>query len=322
MVGDINALADLSVQYLSRLSGKTVIQMQEPDFTAALSSVLPVLLNREISLSHIKFGGCFIHQKPKVKFHSSKVTGNCKGCEAGDLMILCRQIIDGEERYNAVIFQIKMHEAPFAKPHVITAHNELIQKELYSFWPAFDITNGEKTTKFDILPKTITPAAQYMMVRRTGPRTIFSTSYPDSPIELDKYENIGRCVYELVKWQTGRPITSPDEPNKDEWSKFIWEIVDISKRSVYNRKNVGISNEPRATGDFFKMLIQDSSSYNGNVQFISDRSKREFGNSFKEDEYSSLIEHLKNNQFKYYENADESIGMSILFVDVTEQNRV
>lgn len=313
MVGEFNALADLSVQYLSRLSGTPLKRFQEPDYTAALSSILPVLLNRHPLYKKMKFGGCFLHQKPKVEFTSTKVTGTKEKCEAGDLLILCRQKIDGTERYNAVVFQLKMHPTPFSVPHAITKQGEKVQKELYSFWPPFSILGKTRLT-YDIYPKTITPAAQYMFVRRVGALSKFSISYPDSSITLDKYENIGRCVYELVNWQTGRPITGPDDPKKDEWSRFIWDIVGVTKKSVYRRKNVGLEDEPRTTGDFFQMLIQDSCFDQGMFQFYPHNIKGELRYTMDDDE--TILNILRENQLKEIKQETESVGISLLFIDV------
>ena len=74
--------------------------LEEPDYTAALAIEFPKLMNASGKYPTIKFGGCFIHQSPRVKFMGRQ---NQESCELGDLLVLVRkQTMDGE-RYNAAL---------------------------------------------------------------------------------------------------------------------------------------------------------------------------------------------------------------------------
>ena len=251
-------LADLSLTILSRRTRRPVSSFQEPDYTAALVTIFPQLLNM-FGVRGCRYGGCFIHQKPKVHFNSA-VKGGAASCEGGDLLVLLKQTIDGIERYNATLFQLKMH-GNNTNVHHIHGLGELVQKELYTDWPQFSIINHGQHLSYDVQPKTITPGAQYMIVKQPKSSkpsiphysdTYFYHSIPCNNIRLDRNYILGSFLSKFLNWQTGRPISARSAITED-WSRFIWELINTSKTSVFNRRNVHIQNQPRANGDFFSL---------------------------------------------------------------------
>ena len=74
---------------------KNLTQHQEPDYIAALTTgfvkSLPGILNKTIKGMNFQVGGCFIHQKPLVKFINAP-SNKPESCEIGDLLIVYKQI--------------------------------------------------------------------------------------------------------------------------------------------------------------------------------------------------------------------------------------
>ena len=75
-------------------------KFDEPCYTASVVTRFPDLMNA--NWMGIKFGGCFIHQSPKVKMKDA-----VHGCEAGDLLVICKKTESSVPLYNATLFQIK-----------------------------------------------------------------------------------------------------------------------------------------------------------------------------------------------------------------------
>ena len=77
------------------------VKFQEPDYTAGLTIGLPRLLNTaRLARYGLRFGGCFIHQSPYVTYKDGNTTVTR---ELGDLLVLCRELKDGVELFNAVL---------------------------------------------------------------------------------------------------------------------------------------------------------------------------------------------------------------------------
>ena len=83
----------------------SVPHMQEPDYTAAIVTDFVNMAQHSRAFARARLGGSYIHQRPKVTFDYNGVP---KTCELGDLLVLCRRIVDGESRYNAALMQLKM----------------------------------------------------------------------------------------------------------------------------------------------------------------------------------------------------------------------
>ena len=264
-------------------------KLQEPDITATLVKDFTKLANSVYPFLKCKFGGCFVHQSPKVVFKVS--SGNNARCEAGDLLVLCRRKETGTEQYNAALLQLKMHSLK-GTVHRITNSKELIQLELYQRWPFFELQPN--TTKHDIYPKAITPGAQYLYVLDNAPLRPYPytllISMPTLITNLNLFYTWGDFLMDFIQWRTGRPISKMSDASNDEWSKFIWELINRSRSNVYNRKNIGHTNSHRANGDFFSLMLDQ-----GNDALLD----------------NGII--MEPNQ-----ELEEPKGISILFIDVME----
>lgn len=284
---------------------KKVSTPQEPDITAALATDFPNQINKFYHFTHCRFGGCFIHQSPKV--HIFDYYGTTANCEAGDLLVLCRRKEDEKELFNATLFQLKMH-APKTSTvpivsnviHTINNENELKQLHLYQNWPVFKMGKNIKKEKsqrfitlepkYDIYPKTATPGAQYLLVNKKN--HVLSPTMPARKMQLNLFYTWGDFLINFINWQTGRPILQEDEANNDEWSKFIWEIVNRCRNNVFNRRRINYVDKSRINGEFFKLMLEQG--HTTDINGFDDK--------------------LRKN-VQYPENKE---SFSILFIDVNE----
>ena len=233
---------------------------QEPDYTAGLAMGLPKLLNTDKSTTccGLRFGGCFIHQKPYVTY-----MGTTKPVirELGDLLVLCRERHEKEERFNATLLQLKMAKDRCKKV-------ESGQLKIYTEWPAFSF--GRKyvsTSLYDVYPKTVTQGALYSFVHKpdkTSPLR-FTVASPDEMLlrnGIDRTDGmqLQEFLADFVIWQSGRAISRQQEHGKDPWSHLIWDIVEQLRDSTFKRKRIsnnGNARFDRECGTFFDFLLSE-----------------------------------------------------------------
>lgn len=247
-VPDISLLDDLlqhSVDIIQQR--KPGANLQEPDYTAAITTEFVRLVNHHHALDYAKLGGSFIHQRPYVTF-TMRRKKRC--CELGDLLVLCRKMVDGKPRFNAALMQMKVLHSKSYK--TISNSKEKVQLYLYEHWPIF--TAQGKT--YDIVPKTVTLGAQYLFVNdRDFP--LFTHSIPQHKMANCDYFSFGHFLYDFVRWQNGRPIVSNRDKNKDSWSSLIWDIVNYNNGITFRRRNVGIYGEQRNNIQFLTYLVDN-----------------------------------------------------------------
>ena len=262
----INYFVERAVSKVAQRCSINIQQLREPEITDALVTELPGMLNKAIpSTLGVRFGGCFIHQKPKAHF---SINGAYTSREIGDLLVVSRQKIGGNVIFNAVIFQMKMHDNRKDNHH-INDKGELEQLYLYQHWPLFDCSrNGVKTT-FDIYPKSPRQGAQYSLVCRKIPKHQLRIyhSLPAQQMSLYAGLSFGDFLHDFIINQKGSVITCRAEKDKEEWSRLIWYLIDLSWISVYNLSRIGRNNELRISGDFFDIhrLMTETAMVNSNV---------------------------------------------------------
>lgn len=234
---------------------------QEPDIVAKLVTELPKIIKSSFSsLSKnylISVGGAFIHQKPIAHFLYK--SGN-KDPELGDLLIVCRDKRASGYVYNALLLQAKVSTNLF---------NESIPQDhqfvLYSEWPEFEYRRAGNLngTHRNVLPKTITQGAQYLLIKKTN-RYEMLTATVDAPLSGSRCFSI--TLASVISFDDGRTF-QVIEP-KDDWSRMILDLLNISATSVFNRKNAGFSKTKRWTGYMaFEYLLN---SINNGETFIVD----------------------------------------------------
>ena len=295
MISQINNALNEAVGQVATIM-RTGRGMQEPDYTAAITLCLPAKLE-QLFAPKVKVGGCFVHQNPIVHFENQK-----KGCELGDLLVLCRKVVDGEQRYNSALFQLKM-----AKNLVETPDN-LIQLKLYTEWPKFTIGSIFDSNKcYDIEPKTVTPGAQYMFV--VNPyihsfchNVLFTHSIPEKNMPVDTCYSFGSFLWDFIHWQKGLPFADEDYAVTNEWSRLMWYVIARTNEVIFHRRNINKDGMLRQNGDFF--------------QFLTAKYNREHRDSY--------LDYRKTEKYRDIPNGDDPIifdekehgAISILFIDI------
>lgn len=208
----------------------------EVSYTKSLALELPKLLNGNgpIAVSKkckdvLRFSGAFIHQKPYVKFEPKK-NGKLRRCELGDLLILMEERFGSATRCNAALLQLKLLKSRSEQKYSIGSSwdGEGRQLKLYTEWPRLHIAAKKYASKeYDIYPKSITPGAQYLLIRHVRkPRFVVVNPRECMLVEPPSF---GMFVRSFINWQTGRPISEEGKMCGDDWSRLIWDTVDLVK---------------------------------------------------------------------------------------------
>lgn len=235
--------------------------MQEQDYLTAIVTKFPLMMNNE--WGNVKYGGCYIHKSPQVSF--------TKGgrCEAGDLLVLCRETIDEKVRYNAALFQLKTVDSAYFKP---STDRELLQYKLYTEWPEFTMVGKPYSNVVrNIEPKTVSPGAQYMLINDPDDNVrkrwyadtflyhpcTFTHSIPE-PIMWSRMDmSFGRFLWDFIHWQNGRPIDPDKDKKEDAWSHYIWDMIKKTEQVMIRNVNAGINTKDKIAkqqGRFFEYL--------------------------------------------------------------------
>lgn len=250
----INHLIEQAAVKVASRASIGINNLYEPEITDALVTELPSMVNQVARYNkiNVRFGGCYIHQKPKA--HYKTTAGSQTSREIGDLLVVCRQERDGIESYNATIFQMKMHDGG-KQNHLISSSDEKEQLELYKMWPHFECIKNGTRTSFDLYPKTPHQGAQYGLVSRDYPHDpikIFH-SMPATEMKLSSGLTFGDFIQDFIIFQKGRAITPRAQKDNDEWSRLVWYLIDISWMSVFRLKRLNHLNQQRIGGDFFNI---------------------------------------------------------------------
>ena len=203
-------------------------KFDEPAYTAAIATKFPAMMNG--AWGNVKFGGCFIHKSPIVTLDNTSNPSVRESCEAGDLLVLCRDMVDGHIRINAALFQVKKMDGLYIN-----------EKKYYHHW-------------YDYYPLSLQPL-------------LFTHSKSAAVMCSDPDLSFGNFLWEFINWQDGRPISESEQKANDEWSKFIWRLISFSKTKSFMHKNVRISKHIKATGDFFQFMTLPMSETHADVMF-------------------------------------------------------
>lgn len=232
----------------------------EPDYIASLvldfARKLYHILNK-FHCGYFRVGSCFIHQKPLAKFCDRSIAS--KNPEIGDLLIVYKEIIypDKEVKYNALLLQAKKTSNIYRTDLSKEDKHQLI---LYTQWPRFAYVraghlNGQIR---NIVPKTITSGAQYLLIdahksyHSLYPAPSFWCAMPQEYLVASN--TLAMQIVKFLEFQVGRPFV--DEQKKDDWSQMIWDLLQISAESRFNRQRSGNVNQPRSSDDIFSMLSE------------------------------------------------------------------
>lgn len=234
-----------------------------------LPSKLSSILGRQYNV-----GGCFIHQKPCAKFCNPALQ-HYKSPEIGDLLIVYKENSPKGELYNALLLQAKKTGNIY---NTTISAGDTHQLILYTRWPRFQYCragylNGQERS---INPKTITTGAQYLLIDENkfyntpcGHHT-FWCAYADEHLTASKA--LALQIINLLEFQTGRPFVSK-RLHMDHWSQMIWDLLQISANSYFNRRHAGFNNTPRGSEimDFFTEICNQDSNQDLNLNLNQDQ---------------------------------------------------
>lgn len=248
----ITAINNAIHQAISNIVAKAGKALQEPDYVAAMVVEMPQLLNASGAFPGVRFSGCFIHQSPKATFAGKYADPSI--CEIGDLLVLCHNIVDGDHRYNAALIQWKKSKTGGEK----ISGNTLKQLDLYEHWPKFKL-DSTGTKEYDIYPKTVTPGAQYGIIKTNTPEELFCT-IPSIALTIQDAVTFSRFLINLMKWQTGRPFDLNPANVDDSWSLLITNLIKASLVNTFIRRNFSPHKQSRTSDGFLSLLT--------NVDFV------------------------------------------------------
>lgn len=284
--------------------------LQEPDYTVALAIEFPRLLNEKAVMPNVKYGGCFIHQSPKVTFNIPRVGES--SCELGDLLVLLRKRTMDDTRYNAALVQLKKSEKSRFN---VTNNRELNQLYLYEKWPEF--TMSSTNLEYDVFPKAVTQGALYCIIKRT-PELMLYMAEPMKKMEYSGEMTFGRFIRDAIHWQTGRTVSDEAHKDSDVWSRLIWELVQNVRskaihEGVFTRTNVGYTDHDKLSDDFLEFMLNsdENDAISANVNHLSEgNTKKDFSNGggTPTNEDSNMRD-------------NEGMGISILFIDIDDREK-
>ncbi|MBE5320848.1 hypothetical protein IM793_16890 [Pedobacter sp. MR2016-19] len=229
---------------------------QEPDFVASL------IIDFTKGFYHIlrnyfpnnKFGvtGVFTHQKPIVDI------GLGKNPELGDLLLVyIHEDMAGKKTFNSILLQAKLSADQKAR----VASADIHQLELYEKWPDFTYKRAGHLNGVSrkISPKSITDGAQYLLIddrpisRLTSPAVFpMGTATPNRLLVVNN--NFAIEIVEFLKLKSGRTFDEDPLTTTDEWSKMIWDLLEITKAQTKRSNYRGAFDRQSIHGQFSQMF--------------------------------------------------------------------
>ncbi len=277
---------------------------REPCYTAALTKELPQILNDIINNNtkgmgahpKYRFGSCYVHQKPYVKFGPNFGLRR----ELGDLLVLAKRTINGNVALNSALFQLK--KTTGKKLRIPKSGGEDEQLTLYTKWGKLKIDLKSENTKiydvtiYDVTPHAVSQGGSYMFVRQDRQRPKFVVAIPNREMETISLSSVGCYQYpksfghylsDMVEWHCGRTIAPKGDIKKgcaDDWSKLIWRVIDLLEGASCNCKGYGVVERDNGSGDLAFLMnspkidsIGESEKMNADAEMTSEPNMTGFG---------------------------------------------
>lgn len=223
---------------------------QEPDFVASLTLNFTVdffnILKAVFPANKFSVTGVYCHQKPIVNI------GTTKNPELGDLLLVYSyQDIHGDKKFNSILFQAKIT----SKPRTVVTSSDEHQLKLYSEWPEFVYLRAGSLngTKRNIQPKTLNDGGQYMLIDNHPVRGLsglpgtfpIGCSSPGKTLSLNN--DFATELIDFLKFKSGRPFEADSAKSSDDWTKMVWDLLQITRDKASKRKNIGNRSFDRQT---------------------------------------------------------------------------
>lgn len=298
-----NAIVD-SVHFVVSKCKTLGNQPQEPDFIASLtinfSADLFNILKAVFPKSKFSVTGVFCHQKPLADI------GLSKDPEIGDiLLVYIYTDKKGLKKFNSLLLQAKISSLPTT---VISATDQH-QLALYSDWPLFSYKRAGRLNgvKRDIQPKTINDGAQYLLIDNhplyglSGMPGTYPMGCATPAKTLIINNDLTSEIIDFLKFKSGRAFEQNSSTTKDDWTKMIWDLLNVTKSKASRRKNAGLKSFPRHVTNKFDGLcffmtdttsiFQDSHSELSHGDFNTN-----FDNYFDEENFSPSVVLIESNE--------------------------
>ena len=233
-----------SVDFVVKKCNKLGNSPQEPDFIASLTlNFTPALFNilkAVLPKSRFSLTGVFCHQKPLADFGSSKSP------EIGDLLfVYVYTNRTGKKLFNSLLLQAKIS----TKQTSVVSSKDAHQLKLYSEWPKFKYKRAGSLNGIsrDVLPKTINDGSQYLLIDNhpiyglSGMPGTFPMGCATPSKTLNLNNDLAFELIDFLKFKSGRMFEETVATSKDDWTKMIWDILDVTKKKASKRKNVGLN---------------------------------------------------------------------------------
>lgn len=272
---------------------------QEPDFIADLVINFSKKLHENLKIHLPNFDwsvtGIYCHQKPIVNI-GSKVNP-----ELGDLMLVFIHTDEfGRKHLNSLLLQAKKN----VTINYTVANNESHQLKLYEEWSDFKYQRAGKLNGVErkILPKIHHSGGRYLIISQEAGLVLpfaqnqsfyYGVAVPNRNIVVSMQFDI--CLIHFMKFILGRTFELDSTKTDDDWTKVVWDLIDVAKQKVSRRRNSGLATFPRNsthTSDGLAFMENTSNS-------IFYQLSQEVGNGNNDEEY-------------YIENSDGGIPMLII----------
>ena len=297
---------------------------EEPDYVAALVLEGTKILEKgwnAISNKYdmpISITGIYCHQSPKVHYKGMKKSS----CEIGDLL-WCHfhKKLDGSYYNSALLLQAKKISK---LPHHIS-NEEIDQFKLYHDWPEFEYVRSGKLNgqKRKVNPSAPRNGAQYLAIDENSLGLYgISRKYPcitcRSFNPLSKNEDLGKELTGLLTFKSGDMFNDKiTSSSSKDWSKVIWDLLEVTAKRIMNRKNSGYINHSRISGFQPYQL-------NGCINMSKMINNKFFNSFFSEKEYLSFLKYSENEEpsisDKHFINDDNS-GLSTIIIESHESEQ-
>lgn len=291
-----------SISFVKRRSASP----QEPDFIASLclhfTPSLFKILKTTFPKKKFAVTSIYCHQKPLADI------GHSKSPELGDILFVYIHTNKiGAKKLNSLLFQAKISISTSESIDSADFH----QLELYTKWPDFQYkrAGGLNGTRRCIVPKAINDGAQYLLINKASGyifprvRSPFSMgcAIPSNPLSINN-KLTGELI-DFLKFKSGRTFEEDATKTNDDWTKMIWDLIEISKLAVSKRRNIGLNNIPR------QYAYENDGCY---------FHKSDIDNSLLQNLHNDLDK--GNNDYVYNDlSKDDSGATSIVLIECNEQ---
>lgn len=227
--------------------------IHEPDYIASIVEKLPIklvdILKNIDKTSKFTVASVFCHQSPKVDFSSTNKP------EIGDILFV---FCDYDPSSNSTIYNSLLLQAKKVLSASITEVGP--QFELYSNWPKFKYWTPKilKGRKVNVLPKTLNAGGKYLLINDTvACPTMYMTAPAINPITGTK--SLSEDIADLITFSAGRTFGKKARIYRDGWTKLIWDLIEFSLVTNYNRTTLGHISSPRIVSGMAYMNNEDFS---------------------------------------------------------------